>query len=72
MSAKPGLSKSGKLQNCLQAAEEVGSMGMGITQQWGGKKLHYETIHNLYFSLNLIRITKSSWFARTQHAVSAQ
>jgi hypothetical protein len=55
----------------LQAAEEVGSMGMGITQ-WGGKKMRYEALHNLYFSLYLIRITKSSWFARMQHAVSAQ
>jgi len=59
MGAKHGLSNSGKIQNCQQVADEIfGSMRMGITQEWGGKTLHYEALHNLYFSSNLIRITK--------------
>jgi hypothetical protein len=33
-------------------------MRMGITQEWGGKTLHYEDLYNLYFSSNLKRITK--------------
>jgi hypothetical protein len=59
MGVKPGLSNSGKIQNCQQVAGEVfGSMRIGITQEWGGKTLHYGALHNLYFSSNLIRITK--------------
>jgi hypothetical protein len=42
MGAKPGLSNSGKIQNCQQVADEVfGSLRMGITQEWERKTLHY-------------------------------
>jgi hypothetical protein len=59
MGVKRGLSNSGKIQNCQQVADELfGSLRMGMTQEWGGKTLLYEALHNLHFSSNLIRIMK--------------